>query len=61
MFNDELVSPALSSSAKHFEVGPMSPRIRPSVKSAYQKMYFLISQPTHVVGTQKNRLDETVL
>ena len=23
--------------------------------------YFLISQPKHVVGTEKNRLDETVL
>ena len=42
------------------------------VKSAYQKTIFLISQPKHmlwvlkrtisyVVGTQKNRLNETVL
>ena len=32
------------------------------VKSAYQKTIYLISQPkTYVVGTQKNRLDETVL
>ena len=33
----------------------------PLVKSAYQKIIFLISQPKHVVGTQKNRLNETVL
>ena len=33
----------------------------PSVKSAYQKNNFLISQPEHVVGTQKSRLHETVL
>ena len=32
-----------------------------SGKSAYQKNSFLISQPKHVVGTQKNRLNETVL
>ena len=32
--------------------------IRPLVKSAY---HFLISQPKHVVGTQKNSLNETVL
>ena len=31
------------------------------VKSAYQKLNFLISKPKHVVGTQKNRLNETVL
>ena len=31
------------------------------VKSAEQKIIFLISQPKHVVGTQKNRLNETVL
>ena len=38
--------------------------IRPSVKSAYRKNDFLISQQKHVlyvVGTQKNRLNETVL
>ena len=34
---------------------------RPLVKSAYQNINFLISQPKHVVGTQKNRLNETVL
>ena len=42
----------------------------PLVMSAYQKIIFLISQPKHmlwvlkrdyVVGTQKNRLNETVL
>ena len=33
----------------------------PIVKSAYQNINFLISQPKHVVGTQKNRLNETVL
>ena len=32
--------------------------IRPLVKSAY---HCLISQPKHVMGTQKNRLNETVL
>ena len=39
-------------------------RDRPLVKSAYQKIIFLISQPKHnfyVVGTQKNGLDEMVL
>ena len=30
-------------------------------ESAYQNIIFLISQPKHVVGTQKNRLNETVL
>ena len=34
--------------------------IRTLVKSEYQKINFLISQPKHVVGTQKNRLNETV-
>ena len=34
---------------------------RTLVKSVYQKTNFLISQPKHVVGTQKNRLDEMVL
>ena len=33
----------------------------PLVKSVYQKFNSLISQPKHVVGTQKNRLNETVL
>ena len=31
------------------------------VKSAYRKTNHGISQPKHVVGTQKNRLNETVL
>ena len=35
--------------------------IRTLVKSAYQKFNFLISEPKHVVGSQKNRLNETVL
>ena len=35
--------------------------IRTLVKSAYLKINFLISQPKHVVGTQKNRLSEKVL
>ena len=35
-------------------------RARPSVKSAYQN-FFYISTGIYVVGTQKNRLDETVL
>ena len=36
--------------------------LRPLVKSAYLKNNFLISQPKrYVVGTQKNRLNETVL
>ena len=34
---------------------------RPLVKSAYPKINFLISQTKHVVGTQKNRLNERVL
>ena len=34
---------------------------RTLVKSAYQKINFLISQPKHVSGTQKNRLNEMVL
>ena len=29
--------------------------------SAYKVINFLISQPKHVLGTQKNRLNETVL
>ena len=33
----------------------------PPDESAYLKIIFLISQPKHVVGTQKNRLNETVL
>ena len=35
--------------------------VRLLVKSAYQKNNFLISQPKHVVGTQKNRLNDMVL
>ena len=35
--------------------------LRTLVKSVYRKFSFLISQPKHVVGTQKNRLNETVL
>ena len=31
------------------------------VRSAQQKNNFLIFQPKHDVGTQKNRLNETVL
>ena len=34
---------------------------RPLVKSAYQKYFFYFSTKTYVVGTQKNRLNETVL
>ena len=34
---------------------------RPLVKSANEKIFFFISTKTYVVGTQKNRLDETVL
>ena len=33
----------------------------PPDKSAYLKIIFHISQTKHVVGTQKNRLNETVL
>ena len=36
-----------------------TPMLRPLVKSAQQDNNFLISQ--YVVGTQKNRLNETVL
>ena len=32
---------------------------RPRDKGASRKIIFLISQPKHVVGTQKNRLTET--
>ena len=35
--------------------------IRPLVKSAYQKKISYFSTKTYLVGTQKNRLDETVL
>ena len=38
-----------------------TPPLRPPDKSAYWKIIFLISEPKHVVGTQKNRLNETVL
>ena len=31
------------------------------IESVYLKIIFLISEPKHVVGTQKNRLNETVL
>ena len=34
---------------------------RPLVKSAYQKKNSYFSTKTYVVGTQKNRLNETVL
>ena len=35
---------------------------RPPDKSAYQKKHFsYFSHKTYVVGTQKNRLDETIL
>ena len=34
-------------------------RDSPLVKSAYQKIYFRISQLKHGVGTQKNLLNET--
>ena len=33
----------------------------PLAKSVYQKLIFLFSTKTYVVGTQKNRLNETVL
>ena len=35
--------------------------IRSPDKSAHWKIIFFISHPKHVVGTQKNRLNETVL
>ena len=35
--------------------------IRALVMSAYKVIYCLISQPKHVLGTQKNRLNEMVL
>ena len=34
---------------------------RPLVKSAYPKLFSYFSTKTYVVGTQKNRLNETVL
>ena len=34
---------------------------RPQDKSAYWKFFFYFSTKTYVVGTQKNRLNETVL
>ena len=40
---------------------PPEELIRPPDKSAYWKTIFFISHPKHVVGTQKNRLNETVL
>ena len=36
-------------------------KIRPLVESAYQKNNSYFSTKTYVVGTQKNRLNETVL
>ena len=36
-------------------------RTRPLVKSVYQKWFSYFSTKTYVVGTQKNRLDETLL
>ena len=35
--------------------------IRALVMSAYEIINCLISQPKHVVGTQKNRRNETIL
>ena len=35
--------------------------IRALVMSAYKVINCLISKPKHVLGTQKNRLNETVL
>ena len=35
--------------------------VRPPDKNTYLKINFLIFQPKHVVGTQKNRLNEMVL
>ena len=35
--------------------------VRPPDKSAYQKIILLFLNQTFVVGTQKNRLDETAL
>ena len=35
--------------------------VRPPDKSAYQKLFSYFSTKTYVVGTQKNRLQETVL
>ena len=35
--------------------------LRPLFKSAYQKKNSYFSTKTYVVGTQKNRLNETVL
>ena len=43
-------------------LGCMYTVVRPPDKSAYLKKYFLyFSSKTYVVGTQKNRLNETVL
>ena len=33
----------------------------PQIRVCTGKLFFLISQPKHVVGTQKNCLDDTVL
>ena len=35
--------------------------VRPADKSEYWKTIFFISHPKHVVGTQKNHFNETVL
>ena len=35
--------------------------VRPLIKVCTQKLFFVFLNQTHVVGTQKNRLNETVL
>ena len=39
----------------------LSLRLRPPDKSAIVELFFYFSSKTYVVGTQKNRLNETVL
>ena len=42
-------------------IGTNTVYFRPTDKSASLNFFVLISQPKHVVGTQKNRLNETFL
>ena len=42
-------------------MAPFASALRPLVKRVLQKNNFYFSTKTYVVGTQKNRLNETVL
>ena len=46
---------------RRLKMSELVANIRPLVKKVEQKNNFLLSQPKHVVGTQKNGLSETIL